>query len=190
MCQKILPVSLVDTLIIGLRSKQSMCFFLLCSWSPINWYLLVQLCPSKPPPHTVCHMDAFKGFLPWKDQAQLTGKGWPWGIHRINWGAMPCNDMDTIWNISIFWIYLLLMSSLWGETSGLWLVYAGSAHGCPCWDWTTWISTTSLDPDHSWLPFGTHLFPQFKVLEVRCRLHYIPQGNNLYNHSQFPLRRN
>lgn len=52
------------------------------------------------------HMDAFKGFLPWKDEAQLTSKGWPWGIHRRNWGAVPHNDMHSIWIINTLWTYM------------------------------------------------------------------------------------
>lgn len=107
--------------------------------------------------------------------------------------APPHNDMGYIWIIWIFWINLLLKAHPFDEgplVSWQQEVCTGSVHGCPHWNWTGWISSTSLDPDRSCLPFGTHLFPQFKVLEVRWRLHYSSQGNNLYNHSQSPLRRN
>lgn len=85
--------------------------------------------------------------------------------------------MDSVWVISILWIYLLL--KILPLRRDLW----SPAHGCPYWDWTGCISTKPLDPDCFWLPFVTHLFPQFKMPEVRWRLHYRPQGNNLYNHA-------
>lgn len=64
---------------------------------------------APPPPQTHCiPYGCFQRLLALKGPGTAERKGWPWGIYRRNWRALPHNDMDSIWIISILWIYLLL----------------------------------------------------------------------------------